>query len=1548
MANVNLKWTDSGALEPDEDDVSGNYLLARQVAHDYHSSAVQTYINAESAAQQAAAEAAKDEQQKLSEDKSKKQAEGKAAESEFADTMIQSLQTRSGELQPAHGEPAAPPLQPSHTTAQTKAKTGPETANLEAPMVDPTLAAAAGAGAVFKLSMSAGKALMPSLARALSAGVINTVTDLVYGTSAEVVGAASPELALPFNIAVGLLGGMAVEPAIERGIIKAATAAGKKLDPSAIAEQVQLMKSVLANEAGMVEVWHGSPHRFDKMDISKVGTGEGAQSFGYGLYFTDKKEIAKHYTNAGLGDSELLRIEYNGKNYIGDEISDAQLAAFKIWKDAESAAGEFKHNTGYYAKKFVDTYATEPGVSKIVKEMADGNFKSSYIKPENIYRAQLFPGKDPSEYTFLDWYEKPDNKVIDRVKLQANKQFPSDDNPIYKQIVKEFEQKPAQKWEAVFDKEEGLWFPADENQLYGQGFKTKKEAQRNIDSVKSAYELDAQTIYRKLSTILGSDKEASAFLKRAGIDGIRYPTESLSGKGKKSDAFNYVVFDDKDVRLVARESGGQVDDLTKQAVIEELNAEIGKHPVEDALRILKSQKGEVVLRQGDEIKTKFKAAYEDAKVKSGGSSVEIAVLRDNLGLSQAKMAALLRKASKAGDVVMALGEPAVSDDFVKGGMVDGNLLVRVDDSFFDNIDKYLTPAAKKQTLAQAQASASQAQAQAQAAQAGGGPKSGTPRPIDDFVGPAPPNKMQAKADKFLANTNPDITQEMAGNVRLWGADLEPKFLSNIETPEDIMRVIKGTDEAFQAEREVARRGTRSWAETEAAAKSLKIEDLLGRKMGQALNAEQVENARTLLASSSETLKGMAQIVRSGQANDLQKADFMRAFNTHYAIQMQLSGAAAEAGRALQIFRKVAQSDALRVGQIRDFMAASAANGVSPEKLADALATMTTPAQVSNFVKQQARATSYDMFLEAWINGLLSGPVTHAVNTTSNLLTAVWMIPERTLAAGLSRLHGGEIRGGEVAAQTFGLVEGFKDGLKLAWEAFKKGESSDLMGKIEQQQNRAITASNVAQLPVIKKIAPNALEAGGVAARAVDALGEAIRVPGRFLTAEDELFKAIGYRMELQAQAYRKAANEGLEGRAMAQRMRDIIADPQNLAPEVHLAAVDAARYQTFTKDLGPGGRAIQTAANKIPGAKLVVPFIRTPANIMKFAFERTPLAPLMKSVRNDIAAGGARRDMALARISMGSMAMGVVASYAAAGMITGGGPTDTALRSHLYNTGWQPYSIKVGDKYYSYGRLEPVGMMMGLAADAVEIMGELDEIESDKVATTIVAAISKNVMSKTWLRGLSEMVSAMDDPDRYGSKYVKNLAGTAVPTGVAQIERTLYPEISEAQDALDAIKARIPGYSKELPTRHNLWGEKITFNGALGPDIISPIFTSTEKDSPIDRELLRMRAPIRMPNRTQSFEGVSIKLDPYEYEEFMVRMNGMKLDSTGKTLKKSLNDLVTKDKDYKALKDDDQKERMIRAHIQEAVEKTRAEMLETNNTLRLLVDDEHRRQAAAR
>lgn len=104
MPDVKLKF-EGDNLVPEDDDISGRYLLGRQVAHEYHSSAVQSYIDAESAALQVRQEAEMSEMDKFRREQTKKQAEGKAAASSFAASM---------RGQPAQNYGPAPPLGLSH------------------------------------------------------------------------------------------------------------------------------------------------------------------------------------------------------------------------------------------------------------------------------------------------------------------------------------------------------------------------------------------------------------------------------------------------------------------------------------------------------------------------------------------------------------------------------------------------------------------------------------------------------------------------------------------------------------------------------------------------------------------------------------------------------------------------------------------------------------------------------------------------------------------------------------------------------------------------------------------------------------------------------------------------------------------------------------------------------------------------------------------------------------------------------------------------------------------------------------------------------------------------------------------------------------------------------------------------------------------------------------------------------------------------------------------------------------------------------------------
>lgn len=280
---------------------------------------------------------------------------------------------------------------------------------------------------------------------------------------------------------------------------------------------------------------------------------------------------------------------------------------------------------------------------------------------------------------------------------------------------------------------------------------------------------------------------------------------------------------------------------------------------------------------------------------------------------------------------------------------------------------------------------------------------------------------------------------------------------------------------------------------------------------------------------------------------------------------------------------------------------------------------------------------------------------------------------------------------------------------------------------------------------------------------------------------------------------------------------------------------------------------------------------------------------MAQSIRQDIAKGGSEADLALSRMAMGSTLMLVSADMALNGQISGSGPTDPGLRRAWLET-HQPNSIKVGDTWYSYNRADPFGMMMGIAADYAMIAGEVGEEDADKLITGAAIATSKNVFSKTWMRGPAELVEALNDPERFGDRFVQRFMGTLlVPTGVAQVARTIDPEWRDVQSILDSIKSRTPGFSDTLPARRNLWGEKIVSEGGLGPDIISPIYTKAVKKSPVDEYMVANKVEVSMPAKAQ----MGVELKPEEYWRFVeLAGNGVKEPGTNMGAKETLEAIV--------------------------------------------------------
>lgn len=650
-------------------------------------------------------------------------------------------------------------------------------------------------------------------------------------------------------------------------------------------------------------------------------------------------------------------------------------------------------------------------------------------------------------------------------------------------------------------------------------------------------------------------------------------------------------------------------------------------------------------------------------------------------------------------------------------------------------------------------------------------------------------------------------------------------LARLNTTDDVKRFVADTAASNRMVIDDARRGSITHAETLRLANDLGMtsEDLLKRRKGVAFNAEEALASRQLLVVSAEDVQASAQAIASGKGT---LSEFTAKMQRHISIQAQAGGVRAEAGRALSAFNIKAGGGLEKA--IKLFLEQSGNKEITAE-IAERIAKLDPldPSSLNRFVRDSVEGTFGDKLMEAWINGLLSGPTTHIVNSVSNALTLISRpLLERPVRAAIDSVRSlatGTQRAnfmGEVGADLMGIVRGVPEGVSSAIHAFQDGISSFGSGKMED----AVRTASAIKGP----------------------LGRVINIPGRALQAADEFFKTVVRSGEMSALAYKDAAKRGLKGQAMADHISSILTRSTEHAEDLWKTATTEAKYRTFTQPLGDIGQALQKIRRHSTVARVVVPFLNTPINVAKFGLERTPMnfARLVyKHGLKDLLTKPELVDE-LAKPVLGSLIAVPVVSMAADGRITGGGIRNPERRSVMRAAGWQPYSIKIGDKYYSYARIEPISIIVGLAADYVELDGIIDKQDA---ASKIALAISQNLTNKTFMRGISDLIKAVSEPERYGERWVTSLSGTLIPTGVASIARVNDPVLRRPQGFVEALQARTPGLSQDISPMRDIWGEEIALPGSAAQKLLSPVYISKISQDKATLEIDRLKMDVQTP-----------------------------------------------------------------------------------------------------
>lgn len=464
------------------------------------------------------------------------------------------------------------------------------------------------------------------------------------------------------------------------------------------------------------------------------------------------------------------------------------------------------------------------------------------------------------------------------------------------------------------------------------------------------------------------------------------------------------------------------------------------------------------------------------------------------------------------------------------------------------------------------------------------------------------------------------------------------------------------------------------------------------------------------------------------------------------------------------------------------------------------------------------------------NGLLWLWPTHLVNMTTNAAMMVARPTEKLFGSTALRMvtkdPGRRAELSSVSRQALReytyTMTSLADGWFAAVEAFRRGDSILSPHNTEYFQSGTNTMGpEVLPWKPVKSVWDLAHNAW-VSANYRTIVG----LPTRALGGADEMFKTMRYRAVIQSKAAVDAADMNLSAadtKAYIQKALNMAIDPDT-GRALDAKALRESQMVGFQQDLdydvtigGSLGRSMVSARRVAPALSLVLPFVKTPVNVIRYGIKLTPgLNLAQKEFRDALrgVAGAEAQAHAVGQMALGGMFASLAAGLALNGKFTGSGPSDFKLKQELMATGWRPYSYVYEDeegntKYFQAGRFDPAGMVMGMVADVV-YQSQIDpERNMEEAAGAIVIALAKNLGEKTFLLNLNTAIQAALEPDKNLSKWAGRTVGSMLPASSLMRGHNPDPYLREARGFIDSMIRGVPGLSETLPKSYDVFGDPV-------------------------------------------------------------------------------------------------------------------------------------------
>ena len=481
---------------------------------------------------------------------------------------------------------------------------------------------------------------------------------------------------------------------------------------------------------------------------------------------------------------------------------------------------------------------------------------------------------------------------------------------------------------------------------------------------------------------------------------------------------------------------------------------------------------------------------------------------------------------------------------------------------------------------------------------------------------------------------------------------------------------------------------------------------------------------------------------------------------------------------------------------------------------------TNPKALKMILKAQAGNPVIKITNELFINSILSSPITHQVNMISTALNTA-VRPFQKIVGGVAEGDTATIK--RAVKDLYYLTTASLESMYMAGKAFMNNAN------IIDSANQTVDMSKLNAIDVSER---------GFGIKAIHGF---YTLPQRFLMAEDEFFKQVNFRAFIRAEIWERASkmkfknndayNKYIEGEF--KKIINVVNKESMLGKLtkqnalLYKKARQYAQEATFTEDLmkGTSGKFIQDLVNDQPLLRQIIPFVRTPLNLLKQFNKANPITPYLakskllrenfafvKEQAEELASSDASvRAIAKGRTITGGMfwGVGITAAFSlndptARVAITGGLPANKAAREKLLATGFLPYSFrlhvteediekyglegqgyevishpelpdvkyvrgadgKLAYKYISYKRLDPFAMFLSTSADLAKVTGLLGEeaqLEKDSLYQVAMAAMYNNLADKSYLRGITELIQVMRNESSLNGFLMNRLATLAVP-----------------------------------------------------------------------------------------------------------------------------------------------------------------------------------------